>query len=56
MPVTREIKELIVHGAHPAEICKVARDQGMKTLREAGLHKVLEGVTTVEEVMRVTTE
>jgi type IV pilus assembly protein PilB len=56
MPVTREIKELIVHGAHPAEICKVARDQGMKTLREAGLHKVLKGVTTVEEILRVTTE
>ena len=56
MPVTKEIKELILHGAHPAEICKVARDQGMKTLREAGLHKVLEGVTTVEEVVRVTAE
>jgi type IV pilus assembly protein PilB len=56
MPVTREIKELIVHGVPPAEICKVARDQGMKTLREAGLGKVLEGVTTVEEVLRVTTE
>jgi type IV pilus assembly protein PilB len=56
MPVTKEIKELIVHGAHPAEMCKVARDQGMKTLREAGLHKVLEGVTTLEEVLRVTAE
>jgi type IV pilus assembly protein PilB len=56
MPVTKEIKELIAHGARPAEICKVARDQGMRTLREAALAKVLEGVTTLEEIMRVTTE
>jgi type IV pilus assembly protein PilB len=56
MPVTREIKELIVHGAPPAEVCKVARDQGMRTMREAGFSKVLEGVTTVEEVLRVTAE
>ena len=56
MPVTNEIKELIVSGARPAEICKAARDQGMRTLREAGLAKVLEGVTTLEEVLRVTSE
>lgn len=47
---------VIVHGARPAEICKAARDQGMRTLREAGLAKVLEGVTTLEEVLRVTSE
>ncbi|PYO02653.1 MAG: hypothetical protein DMD91_03790, partial [Candidatus Rokuibacteriota bacterium] len=32
----------------------MAQAQGMKTLRQAGLLKVLEGVTTVEEVLRVT--
>jgi type IV pilus assembly protein PilB len=56
MPVTNVIKDLIVHGARPSEICKAARDQGMRTLREAGLAKVLEGVTTLEEILRVTTE
>jgi type IV pilus assembly protein PilB len=56
LPVTREIKDLIVHGAQATEIVKVARDQGMRTLREAGLAKVLEGVTTVDEVLRVTAE
>jgi type IV pilus assembly protein PilB len=56
MPVTKEIKELIVHGGNPGEICKLARDQGMRTLREAGLNKVLEGVTTIDEVLRVTGE
>jgi len=34
----------------------VASKQGMKTLREAGLLKVLQGVTTVEEILRVTSE
>jgi type II secretory ATPase GspE/PulE/Tfp pilus assembly ATPase PilB-like protein len=32
----------------------VARSQGMKTLRQAGLAKVLEGTTTPQEVLRVT--
>jgi type II secretory ATPase GspE/PulE/Tfp pilus assembly ATPase PilB-like protein len=32
----------------------MAQSQGMKTLRQAGLLKVLEGTTTVEEVLRVT--
>ena len=56
LPVTKEIKDLIVHGAQATEIAKVARDQGMRTLREAGFAKVLEGVTTVDEVLRVTAE
>jgi type IV pilus assembly protein PilB len=56
MPVTREISDLILASAPTAELCKAARQQGMRTLREAGLAKVIEGVTTVEEVLRVTTE
>jgi type IV pilus assembly protein PilB len=56
MPVTREICELIGRGAGSAEIKKVAADLGMLTLRTAGLSKVLEGFTTVEEVLRVTGE
>jgi type IV pilus assembly protein PilB len=56
MPVTREVKDLVLQGAPPMEICKVARDQGMKTLREAALAKLIDGVTTIEEVLRVTTE
>jgi type IV pilus assembly protein PilB len=56
LPVTREVRDLVLQTAPTSEICKVARDQGMRTLREAGLAKVLEGVTTVEEVLRVTSE
>jgi len=32
----------------------MAKQQGMKTLREAGLVKVLDGLTTLDEVLRVT--
>jgi type IV pilus assembly protein PilB len=56
LPITREVRDLVLQTAPTTEICKVARDQGMRTLREAGLGKVLEGVTTVEEVLRVTSE
>jgi type IV pilus assembly protein PilB len=56
MPITREVKDLVLQGAPPVEICKVARDQGMKTLREAALQKLIDGVTTLEEVLRVTAE
>jgi type IV pilus assembly protein PilB len=56
MPITREVKDLILHAAAPSEICKVARDQGMKTLRESALEKVIAGATTLEEVLRVTSE
>jgi type IV pilus assembly protein PilB len=56
MPVTREIRDLILDRTTPDEIRKVARDQGMRTLREAGLLKALRGVTSVEEVLRVTVE
>jgi type IV pilus assembly protein PilB len=54
MPVTQEIRDLILRGAQSSEIREVAQQQGMKTLRQAGLMKVVEGVTTVEEVLRVT--
>jgi len=54
MPIKEELKELILEGASTAEIKKASIRLGMKTLRMSGLTKVAEGVTTVEEVMRVT--
>jgi type IV pilus assembly protein PilB len=56
MPITQGIRDLILAGASTAEIRQLARDQGMKTLREVGLLKVIAGVTTIEEVLRVTAE
>ena len=56
LPVTQEIRSLILNSTFAGEIQDVAAKQGMKTLREAGLLKVIEGVTTVEEILRVTSE
>ena len=53
MPMSEEIKELTVGSAGEAEIAAVAREQGMLTLREDGLHKVRNGVTSIEEIARV---
>jgi len=54
MPITDEMRGLILKNVPTAEIRELALAQGMKTLRQNGLQKVLEGVTTVEEVLRVT--
>jgi type IV pilus assembly protein PilB len=56
MPVTQEIRDLILRGANLSEIREVASQQGVKTLRQAGLVKVIEGITTVKEILRVTLE
>ncbi len=54
MPVKDELKELILEGASAQELKKAAIRLGMKTLRRSGLNKVKEGVTSIEEVLRVT--
>ena len=52
--VTEEIKKLILTKAYSDVIKKKALQLGMKTLRQDGWGKVLAGVTTFEEVVRVT--
>ena len=54
MEVTDEIRELILIGASALELRKKAIDDGMITLRESGLHKIRNGLTTLEEVVRET--
>ncbi len=54
MPVTQEIRDLILRNAPTAEIREVAQSQGMRSLRQNALQKVLDGITTVDEVLRVT--
>jgi type IV pilus assembly protein PilB len=53
MPVTEEIERLAVERASAVAISQVAREQGMLTLRDDGMSKVLAGVTTLEEILRV---
>ncbi|HEY8228789.1 MAG TPA: type IV-A pilus assembly ATPase PilB [Pyrinomonadaceae bacterium] len=54
LEVTDEIRELILIGASALELRKKAIDDGMLSLRESGLHKIRNGVTTIEEVVRET--
>src|SRR5438128_523957 len=54
MPVTEPLRDMILKNAPTADIREQAQKDGMKTLRQAGLMKVIEGTTTVEEVLRVT--
>ena len=54
MPISEELREMMLRNAPTAEIRDMALAQGMKTLRQNALQKVLDGVTTVEEVLRVT--
>jgi general secretion pathway protein E len=54
LPLTEKIRSLVTAGAGAPEIFKVGREEGMRTLREAALEKVLRGVTTTTEMVRVT--
>src|SRR5689334_8498571 len=54
MEVDDEIKDLILVGASSLELKKKAIERGMLTLRRSGLVKVMQGVTTLEEVARET--
>jgi len=51
--VDEKIQELIIQRAPSGEIKKAAKAKGMKTLFQDGLRKVIEGITTPEEVLRV---
>jgi type IV pilus assembly protein PilB len=53
MRINDEIAELVVRRAPLADIREAAKANGMYELREDGLNKVLEGVTTPDEIMRV---
>jgi type IV pilus assembly protein PilB len=54
MQVTDELKELILVGASALELRRRAVEQGMISLRESGLRKIKDGMTTIEEVVRET--
>jgi type IV pilus assembly protein PilB len=54
MPMLEEIRELILNGANTAEIKRESMRLGIKTMRQSGLTKLMEGVTSFEEVLRVT--
>jgi len=54
LPVTDTIKDMILERRPPSEIRKTATAEGMSTLRQAGIEKILAGETTMKEVNRMT--
>jgi type IV pilus assembly protein PilB len=54
MEITDELRELIIIGASAMELRRKAIELGMITLRESGLYKIREGITTIEEVVKET--
>ena len=52
--VDDQLRQLIMEGKDSATLKKVAISRGMTTIREDGIHKVLEGITTIEEILRAT--
>jgi type IV pilus assembly protein PilB len=54
MKFTETLKEMVLQGASTAELKTAAIKNGTKTLRMSGIEKILQGITTVEEVGRVT--
>lgn len=53
LPITEKISRLILERGASSDIEKQAREEGMITLKQDGYLKVLEGMTTIEEVLRV---
>jgi type IV pilus assembly protein PilB len=54
MRIDVNLRRAILERASTAEVRRLAREAGMRTLRDSGLRAVLEGVTTIEEVRRET--
>ncbi|HXG91811.1 MAG TPA: type IV-A pilus assembly ATPase PilB [Blastocatellia bacterium] len=54
MEITDELRELILVGASGLELRRKAIEEGMLTLRQSGLEKIRQGMTTIEEVVRET--
>ena len=54
LPTSERIRRLVSTQAAAPEIFKAAREEGMRTLREAAIEKIFRGVTTTAEVLRVT--
>jgi type IV pilus assembly protein PilB len=54
LPVSDGIREMVLNKAPTSELRAQARAEGMITLRESGLAKIWQGITTVEEVLRET--
>ena len=56
MPITEDLQRIILADGSALDIAQQARSEGVRSLRESGLHKVRLGVTSLEEVLAVTNQ
>jgi len=56
MPISEEIQRIILRDGSAIEIAEQSQREGVRSLREAGLHKVKLGLTSIEEILMVTNE
>ena len=54
MDITEKVRDAANNKAMPVEVKKIAKENGMTTLRECAIRKLLQGATTFDEVVRVT--
>jgi type IV pilus assembly protein PilB len=56
MPISEETQKLILDGGNAMLIAKQAKAEGVQDLRRSGLKKVMQGLTSIEEVLGCTNE
>ena len=56
MPISEDIQRIILKDGSALEIAEQARAEGVRSLRESGLHKAKLGLTSLEEILAVTNE
>lgn len=53
LPITKEIAQMIMQQKNSRDVAELAKDSGMQTLRQSALHKVKQGLTSLEEINRI---
>ncbi len=56
LPMTKKLGQVIMSGGNSLDLLRVAQEEGMITVYQSGLEKVRQGITTIEEVNRVTVD
>ncbi len=56
MPISEKMRVLILNGGNAMEMTQLSKSEGIKSLRDSGLEKVRQGITSLEEIDRITEE
>jgi len=56
MPITEEIQKIILADGSALDIARQSEAEGVRSLRQSGLKKVMQGLTSLEEVVACTNE